>query len=130
MWEQHIAHGALCPATADQGSLGHPVESIAAAVTGTVPAGTEGCRQQGSGRPAGGDVGRSKPASSKPAATATEAGGSPGSQRLAGTNWAEQRYPMTWGPNLEGRWGQGRRGRSWELVESDSNVNQWGERQE
>lgn len=60
---------------------------------------------------------------------ATEAGGSPGSQRLAGTNWAEQRYPMTWGPNLEGGWGQGRRGRSWELVESDSNVNQWGERQ-
>ena len=56
-------------------------------------------------------------------------GGSPGSQRLAGANWAEQRYPVTWGPNLEGRWGQGRRGRSWELVESDSNVNQEGERQ-
>ena len=58
------------------GPPGHQVENIAAAatVTGTVPAGTEGCRQQGSGQPAGGDVGRSKPASSKPAATAREAG--------------------------------------------------------
>ena len=55
-----------CPATAHQGSLGHPAENIAAAaaaaaaaattVTGTVPAGTEGCRRQGSGQPAGGDV--------------------------------------------------------------------------
>lgn len=54
--------GAAHGARADQGSLGHPAENIAAAaataVTGTVPAGTEGCRRQGSGQPAGGGAGR------------------------------------------------------------------------
>lgn len=50
----------------------------------------ESCRQKGSGRPAGGDVSRSKPASSKPAAEAAveawepERGGSPGSQGMGG----------------------------------------------
>lgn len=47
---------------------------------------------------------------------------SPGSQRLAGmNNWAEQRYPMTWDPTWRGGGDRAGRGRSWELVESDSN---------
>ena len=80
--------------------------------------------QQGSGRPAGGDVSRKKPASSKPATAAA------GAQRgrlfweleAGGSSWEEQPHPFPVD------WGRGEEERSWKLVESDSNTNQWYER--
>lgn len=100
--------------------------------------------QKGSGRPAGGDVSRSKTASSKPAATtaagAGERGGSLGARGLgrvgdgvegwgAGLGRREALpFGLGPGPNLEGRWGQEGEVRRWKLAESRSNVHQWGER--
>ena len=105
-------------------------------VTATVAAGMESCRQKGSGRPAGGDVSRSKPASSKPAAEAAveawepERGGSPGSPGMGGVGvgvgWGEEQLnPVDWTRNKPGQEGEVK---SWKLAESHSNVNQWGER--
>lgn len=66
-----------------------------------------------------------------------ERGGSSGSQGLGrvedreglGGRRAALPFGLGPGPNLEGKWGQEGKVRSWRLAESHSNMDQWGERQ-